>query len=69
VSYITVEVDASEVLHELPDDELQDELDSRSKRTSISKHDLLEQIFRDFRGRCPSKALADYIYELTGRIL
>lgn len=64
---ISVYVDADEVLAELGDDDVLAEADARRGRGEHGR--LLDQIVRDVRGRCDSKALRDYLYEVTGRIV
>lgn len=67
--FVTVEVDASEVLAELSVDELREELNSRSELPPERRSRLLEEIYQHFRNRCPCEALRQFIGDETGKIL
>lgn len=76
MAYVSVEVDADDVLRDLSDTELEDELRRRAGIaegtpivTDIERiPQLLDQVCREMRGRCPA-ALSEYLYITTGRIV
>lgn len=69
---VEVDVDASEVLKEMSDEELVAEIERRRKRAAPSEQPsrLLERVYQEFRDRRDAPpSLRDYIYAVMGRIL
>jgi len=78
MAFVTVEVDAADVLDDLSDQELRDELDKRSAKAkgvpnpehaADRRARLLDEIYQHFRNRCPCEALRQFIGDETGKIL
>lgn len=82
MAYVTIEVEAFEVLDDLTTAELRAEL--RARETKDAKNAgvgaafegvearrarLLEDIYQHFRNRCPCAALREFISDETGKIL
>jgi hypothetical protein len=73
---LTVHVDASDVLEELSDEELQGEVGRRAKQkappgsSEAQDRHLLEQVWQTFRGRGDAPpCLREYVWRVLGKVL
>lgn len=74
--YVSVHVDASEVLEDLDDEDLRKEIERREKRAApvgsrpIEDRELLEQVWLHFRERGDAPyCLREYIHRTLGKVL
>lgn len=74
--YVSVHIDASEVLEDLDDEDIQKEMERRERVKApggsrpVPDAELLEQVWRHFRDRGDAPpCLREYVWRVLGRVI
>jgi hypothetical protein len=72
--YVHVNIDPTEVLEDMDDDQLREELTRREKKIFNAQHVederyLLEQIWLHYRGQDVPYCLREYVWRVLGKVI